>query len=386
MSNRVRGRRRSAVAILLAAGVWTLAFAPSAAQEFNGEDGPIRVVTVAGGLEHPWGLAFLPDGRMLVTERPGRLRIVAADGKLSAPVKGVPEVYAVGQGGLLDVVLDPKFADNRIIYWAYAEPDGRVAGTAVARGRLVEDGGGPARLQDVQVIFRQQPKVSGPNHWGSRLVFAPDGTLFVTLGERFQRDRAQKLDEDLGKLVRIDADGSIPKDNPFVGRPDARPEIWSLGHRNVQAAALNPETKRLWTVEHGAQGGDEINIPEAGKNYGWPIITYGRDYSGEKIGEGTAKPGLEQPIYYWDPSIAPSGMAFYTAGRFPAWRGDLFVGSLKFALLVRLELDGTKITHEERLLADLSERIRDVRQGPDGLLYLLTDNPDGRILRIEPSA
>ena len=386
MSDRVRGCRRLATAILLAAGIWTLASAPSAAQEFNGEDGPIRVVTVASGLEHPWGLAFLPDGRMLVTERPGRLRIVGADGKLSAPVKGVPEVYAVGQGGLLDVVLDPKFADNGLIYWSYAEPEGGVAGTAAARGRLVEDGGGPARLQDVRVIFRQQPKVSGPNHWGSRLVFAPDGTLFVTLGERFQRDRAQNLNEDLGKLVRINADGSIPKDNPFVGRPDARPEIWSLGHRNVQAAALNPETKRLWTVEHGAQGGDEINIPEAGKNYGWPIITYGRDYSGEKIGEGTAKPGLEQPIYYWDPSIAPSGMAFYTAGRFPAWRGDLFVGSLKFALLVRLELDGTKITHEERLLADLSERIRDVRQGPDGLLYLLTDNPDGRILRIQPSA
>src|SRR5512144_724711 len=386
MSNRVRGCRRLATAILLAAGLWPLASAPSAAQEFNGEGGPIRVVTVAGGLEHPWGLAFLPNGRMLVTERPGRLRIVGADGKLSAPVKGVPEVYAVGQGGLLDVVLDPKFADNGLIYWSYAEPEGSVAGTAVARGRLVEDGGGPARLQDVQVIFRQQPKVSGPNHWGSRLVFAPDGTLFVTLGERFQRDRAQNLNEDLGKLVRINADGSIPKDNPFVGRPDARPEIWSLGHRNVQAAALNPETKRLWTVEHGAQGGDEINIPEAGKNYGWPIITYGRDYSGEKIGEGTAKPGLEQPIYYWDPSIAPSGMAFYTADRFPAWRGDLFVGSLKFALLVRLELDGTKITHEERLLEELSERIRDVRQGPDGLLYLLTDNPDGRILRVEPGA
>ena len=388
MTDRVRGWRRSAAAVLVAAAtmVWALSSSPSAAQEFNGEDGPIRVVTVASGLENPWGLAFLPDGRMLVTERPGRLRIVAADGKLSEPVKGVPEVYAVGQGGLLDVVLDPKFADNRLIYWSYAETDGSVAGTAVARGRLVEDGGGPARLENVQVIFRQQPKVSGPNHWGSRLVFAPDGTLFVTLGERFQRDRAQNLNETLGKLVRINPDGSIPKDNPFVGRRDARPEIWSLGHRNVQGAALNPETKQLWTVEHGAQGGDEINVPEAGKNYGWPIISYGRDYSGAKIGEGTAKPGLEQPIYYWDPSIAPSGMAFYNADRFPAWRGDLFVGSLKFALLVRLELDGTKITHEERLLEDLSERIRDVRQGPDGLLYLLTDNPDGRILRIESSA
>jgi glucose/arabinose dehydrogenase len=228
--------------------------------------------------------------------------------------------------------------------------------------------------------------VEGPNHWGSRLVFAPDGTLFVTLGERFQRDRAQNLNEHLGKIVRINANGSIPKDNPFVGRRDARPEIWSLGHRNVQAAAINPQTKRLWIIDHGARGGDEINIPEAGKNYGWPIITYGRDYSYLPIGEGTAKPGLEQPIYYWDPSIAPSGMAFYTADRFPAWRGDLFVGSLKLALLVRLELDGTRVTHEERLLDELGERIRDVRQGPEGLLYLLTDNSDGRILRIEPGA
>jgi glucose/arabinose dehydrogenase len=388
MTDRVRGWMRSAAAVLVAAAtmVWALSSSPLAAQEFNSEDGPIRVVTVASGLEHPWGLAFLPDGRMLVTERPGRLRIVAADGKLSEPVKGVPQVYETGQGGLLDVVLDPKFTDNRLIYWSYAEPDGSVAGTAVARGRLVEDGGGPARLENVQVIFRQQPKVDGPNHWGSRLVFAPDGTLFVTLGERFQRDRAQNLNEHLGKIVRINADGSIPKNNPFVRRRDARPEIWSLGHRNVQAAAINPQTKRLWIIDHGARGGDEINIPEAGKNYGWPIITYGRDYSYLPIGEGTAKPGLEQPIYYWDPSIAPSGMAFYTADRFPAWRGDLFVGSLKLALLVRLELDGTRVTHEERLLEDLSERIRDVRQGPDGLLYLLTDNSDGRILRIEPGA
>jgi aldose sugar dehydrogenase len=386
MMDRVHEWRRSAPALFLAADLWMLSSAPVAAQEFKSEDGPIQVVTVASGLEHPWGLAFLPDGRMLVTERPGRIRIVAADGKLSEPVKGVPEVYETAQGGLLDVVLRPKFADNRLIYWSYAEPAGGVAGTAVARARLVEEGGGQARLEDLQVIFRQQPKVKGPNHWGSRLVFAPDGTLFVTLGERFQRDRAQNLNETLGKLVRINPDGSIPKDNPFVGRDDARPEIWSLGHRNVQGAALHPETKRLWIVEHGAQGGDEINIPEAGKNYGWPIISYGRDYSGAKIGEGTAKAGLEQPIYYWDPSIAPSGMAFYTADRFPAWRGDLFVGSLKFDLLVRLELEGTKVTHEERLLEDLSERIRDVRQGPDGLLYLLTDNTEGRILRVEPGA
>ncbi len=356
-----------------------------AAQEFRSEDGPFRVVTVAGGLEHPWGLAFLPDGRMLVTERPGRLRIVTIDGSVSPPVAGVPAVYETGQGGLLDVALDPGFADNRLVYLSYAEADGKVAGTAVARGRLVEGDAGGARLDEVQVIFRQQPKVRGPNHWGSRLVFAPDGTLFVTLGERFQRDRAQRPDEHLGKLIRINPDGSVPKDNPFAGSSSARPEIWSLGHRNMQGAAINPASGRLWTHEHGARGGDEINIPEAGKNYGWPIITYGRDYTMLPIGEGTAKPGLEQPIYYWDPSIAPSGMAFYTGDAFPAWRGDLFVGALAEQVLVRLEIDGSKITHEERLLRELGERIRDVRQGPDGRLWLLTDSPEGRVLRLEPA-
>ena len=260
-----------------------------------------------------------------------------------------------------------------------------MAGTAVARGRFVEDENGGGRLENVTVIFRQKPKVEGPNHWGSRLVFAPDGTLFVTLGERFQRDRAQRPGEHLGKLVRINPDGTIPKDNPFRGSTTTLPEIWSLGHRNVQGAAINPSTGKLWTVEHGARGGDEINIPEAGKNYGWPIITYGRDYSFLPIGEGTSKPGLEQPIHYWDPSIAPSGMAFYTGDRFPAWRGDLFIGALAEQVLVRLELDGDKITHEERLLSALDERIRDVRQGPDGLIWLLTDSPEGRVLRLEPA-
>lgn len=368
-------------AILLAA---VLQAVPAAAQDFRGEDGPFRVVTVATGLEHPWGLAFLPDDRMLVTERPGRLRIVRPDGTLSDPVKGVPAVYAVGQGGLLDVAIDPDFVDNRLIYLSYAEADGDVAGTAVARARLVETEEG-ARLDGLQVIFRQQPKVGGSYHWGSRLVLMPDGTLFVTLGERNQRDRAQRPDEDLGKLVRIKPDGTIPKDNPFVGRRDTRPEIWSLGHRNIQGAAINPATGALWTIEHGARGGDEINIPEAGKNYGWPIITYGRDYTMLPIGEGTEKPGLEQPIYYWDPSIAPSGMAFYTGSVFPAWQGNLFVGALAGQALVRLKLDGNKVTHEERLLGDLEERIRDVRQGPEGKLWLLTDNDDGRILRIDPA-
>jgi glucose/arabinose dehydrogenase len=281
---------------------------------------------------------------------------------------------------LLDVALDPRFSENRLVYLSYSEPEGNVAGTAVARGKLAED-----RLDDVEVIFRQQPKVSGPNHWGSRLVFAPDGTLFVTLGERFQRDRSQNLNEHLGKLVRINPDGSVPQDNPFVGREDTLPEIFSLGHRNVQGAALHPQTQRLWIIDHGARGGDEINIPEPGKNYGWPIITFGRDYSGLKIGEGTSKPGLELPIYYWEPSIAPSGMAFYTGERFPAWKGDLFVGALAGQLLARLELDETRIVHEERLLKGLGERIRDVRQGPDGLIYLLTDTSDGRVLRVEPA-
>jgi glucose/arabinose dehydrogenase len=352
----------------------------AAAQELRTEKARIRVATVAQGLEYPWGLAFLPDGRMLVTERPGRLRLVEKDGRLLAPLAGVPEVYARGQGGLLDVALDPRFAENHLVYLSFAEPGQGGAGTAVARGRLGEGG-----LENVTVVFRQAPKVAGSSHWGSRLVFARDGTLFVTLGDRFSyRERAQDLGTHLGKIVRVNPDGSVPKDNPFVGRAGALPEIWSLGHRNAQAAALDPATGALWEIEHGARGGDEINIPEAGKNYGWPIITYGVDYSGAKIGEGTAKPGMEQPIYYWDPSIAPSGMAFYTGDKLPAWRGNLFVGALKAQCLVRLELDGAKVVKEERLLAGLGERIRDVRQGPDGLLYLLTDASSGRVLRIEP--
>jgi glucose/arabinose dehydrogenase len=365
-------------------GVAMTAAGPAAGQEFKTENGPVRLVTVASGLEHPWGLAFLPDGRMLVTERPGRLRIIAADGTASEPLDGGPKVHTRGQGGLLDVALDPQFARTRTIYLSYAEPGprGAGAGTAIARARL-----GDGRLEEVTVIFRQEPKVAGDNHFGSRLVFAPDGTLFATLGDRYAyRDRAQDLSVHLGKIVRINADGTVPADNPFQGRPDARPEIWSYGHRHVQGAAIHPATGVLWTHEHGAQGGDEINIPQPGKNYGWPVITYGVDYSGAKIGEGTAKPGMEQPITYWDPSIAPSGMAFYIGDAFPAWKGNLFVGSLKFGLLVRLELDGAKVVKEERLLADLGERIRDVRQGPDGLLYLLTDSPDGRVLRLEPAA
>jgi glucose/arabinose dehydrogenase len=341
---------------------------------------PVRVETVARGLEHPWGLAFLPDGRMLVTERPGRLRIVSREGGLSEPLSGVPRVFAQGQGGLLDVAESPQFAQDRLVFLSFSEPGEGGAGTAVARARL-GDGG----LESTRVIWRQRPKVDGQNHWGSRLVFRRDGTLFVTLGDRFAyRERAQDLSTTLGKVVRIQADGSVPSDNPFAGRPGALPEIWSYGHRNVQSAALDPEG-RLWTVEHGARGGDELNHPEAGKNYGWPVITYGVDYSGAKIGEGTAKAGMEQPVYYWDPVIAPSGMAFYTGDRYPKWKGSLFIGSLNPGLLTRLELRAGRVAREERYLADLNERIRVVRQGPDGLLYLLTDSDEGRLLRLVPT-
>jgi glucose/arabinose dehydrogenase len=318
---------------------------------------------------------------MLVTERPGRLRLVDPQGRLSAPLAGVPAVQAKSQGGLLDVAIDPRFADNRLVYLSYAEPgENGTAGTAVARGRLADIG-----LENVHVIYRQQPKVKGANHFGSRLVFARDGTLFVTQGERYDyKEQAQDLSSDLGKIVRLHPDGSVPRDNPFVGRDGARPEVWSYGHRNVQAAALHPETGRLWTVEHGARGGDELNHPEAGKNYGWPVITYGVDYNGTRIGEGTAKAGMEQPVYYWDPVIAPSGMAFYTGERFRDWKGTVLIGSLKPGLLVRLTMEDGEVVREDRYLGDLGERIRDVRQGPDGLLYLLTDNDNGRILRLSP--
>jgi glucose/arabinose dehydrogenase len=346
------------------------------------QNGAVNAQTVARGLEHPWGLAFLPDGRILVTERPGRVRIVTADGHLSEPLAGVPRVLARGQGGLLDVAVDPRFAENRLVYLSYAEPgEGNLAGTAVARGRL-----GEARLEDVQVIYRQQPKVDGANHFGSRLVFARNGSLFVTQGDRFgYRDKAQDLSVSLGKIVRINSDGSVPRDNPFVGRNGVRPEIWSNGHRNIHSAAIEPQTGQLWTVEHGARGGDELNRPEAGKNYGWPVITYGVDYSGAKIGEGTAKKGMEQPVYYWDPVIAPSGMTFYTGAAFPEWKGNVLIGSLNPGLLVRLTLKDGRVAHEERYLGDLQERIRDVQEGPDGLLYLLTDSRNGRILRVLPA-
>ncbi|MEW6321362.1 MAG: PQQ-dependent sugar dehydrogenase [Acidobacteriota bacterium] len=352
-----------------------------------------QVVTVAQGLQNPWSLAFLPDGRMLVTERPGRLRIIAADGTLSEPVAGLPAVFARAQGGLLDVALDPDFAKTRLVYWSYAEPrDGGVNNTAVARGTFVDDTAAP-RVENVQVIYHQEPSMNSPLHFGSRLVFARDGTLFITQGDRSipeGRMQAQKMDSLLGKIVRINRDGTIPKDNPFVGKAGVRPEIWASGIRNSQAAALHPTTGELWEIEHGTRGGDEINVVRKGKDFGWPTIAYGIEYRGGPINEGiTAREGMEQPIYYWDPVIGPSGMAFYTGSLFPAWKGNLFVGGHETRDLVRLELDGERVVGEERLLKDLQpapERIRDVRQGPDGALYVVTDGPTARVLKLVPAA
>jgi aldose sugar dehydrogenase len=373
--------RTTRLAITVASGLLAhaaMAAAPSSPQP-KPEADPFKLTVVAGGLQHPWGLALLDDGRMLVTERPGRMRLVAKDGTLSEPLGGIPEVVARGQGGLLDVTLSPKFTEDNLVYFSFSEPGTGGAGTAVARGKL-----GPKSLESVEVIWRQTPKVNSPNHFGSRIVFRPDGTLYVTLGDRFnQRPLVQDVSTTIGKIVRVNADGSIPKDNPFVGKPGAKGEIWSIGHRSTQAATLHPQTNQLWTVEHGARGGDELNTAEAGKNYGWPIITYGVDYSGVKIGEGTEKAGMEQPVYYWDPVIAPSGATFYTGSAFPDWKGDLFVGSLQPGGLVRLKIEGGSVTKETRYIGSPRQRVRDVQQGPDGLLYIITDAPQGQILRLD---
>ncbi len=370
------------LARFLAALAATLPAASGAGgQTFTSEHYDLGVVTLVEGLDHPWGLAFLPGGAMVVTEREGAVRVVDARGRLGAPLAGAPRVVASGQGGMLDVAIDPDFPRNRWIYLSHAEPGRGGAGTAVVRARLDLAGN---RLSELKVIFRQLPKSGGGVHFGSRLVFARDGGLFITIGERGERDRAQDFTINRGQVIRIRPDGQIPADNPFVGVAGRRPEVWSYGHRNPQGAALHPETGKLWIHEHGARGGDEINVPAAGLNYGWPVIAYGRHYLGGRIGEGTHKAGLEQPIYYWDPSIAPSGMAFYTGDKFPKWRGNLLVGALKYRLVARLTLDGERIVAEERMLQGLDERIRDVRQGPDGYLYLLTDSAEGRILRVEP--
>lgn len=372
--------------LLMVAGLVACLGLPAQAEVLRSEREDFRVRVLSEGLVHPWALAFLPDGRMLVSERPGRLRLLAADGRLDPrPVAGVPAVAASGQGGLLDVVLHPDFAANGWIYLSYAAAGEGGVGTEVVRGRWVSDAAGH-RLEDLRVIYRQRPKSSGGQHFGSRLVFDRDGFLHISQGDRGTMARAQQLDDLAGKQVRLHDDGRVPADNPWRGVAGAHPEIFSVGHRNVQGAALHPVSGALWTHEHGPQGGDEINIVRKGRNYGWPVITHGVNYViGTKIGVGTHREGLEQPLYQWTPSIAPSGMAFYVGERFPAWRGNLFVGALKYQMLVRLELDGERMVHEERLLSGREGRIRDVRQGPDGLIYLLTDAPDGKLLRLEPA-
>jgi glucose/arabinose dehydrogenase len=370
-------RRRRVGFWTLVAGGLMLTTQPGLAEDtmIDTKQGAIKVETVAGGLDHPWGLAFLPDGRMLVTERPGQLRIVTKDGKTSEPLKGVPEVFAEGQGGLLDVALDPDFAANGLVYLSYSESGEGGTGTAVARGKLADNG-----LDDVQVIFRQQPKVDRGLHFGSRLAFSPDGKLFVTLGERFKFAPAQDLGTHLGKVVRINPDGSVPQDNPFVGQKGAKPEIWSYGHRNPQGAAIHPETGKLWENEFGPLGGDELNIPAAGANYGWPVVSWGKHYDGTDIPDPPTHPEFADAVYHWNPVISPSGMTFYTADAIPGWKGNLLIGGLSSEAIVRLTLDGEKVTEEERI--PMGTRIRDVRQGPDGAVYALTDEGDGKILRL----
>lgn len=353
------------------------------AQTFKSELGPVTATPVVQGLDHPWALAFLPDKKgMLVTERPGHLRWVSPEGKLSAPLAGVPKVWAKGQGGLLDVVLSPDFVNDRLVYLSFAEEgqDGN-AGTAVGRGRLSDD---MSSLSDFKVIFRQEPKLSTGNHFGSRLVFDREGYLFIALGENNQRSTSQDLDKLQGKVVRIYPDGRIPEDNPFVGQKGARPEIWSYGHRNQQGAALNPWTGTLWTHEHGPKGGDEINLIERGQNYGWPLATHGIDYSSKPIPEAKGKvvEGTVAPYHVWEKSPGISGMTFYDGERFKPWQHNLFIGALADKDVIRLQLDGDKVVHEERLLGGLKARIRDVRQGPDGYVYVLTDEDKGAVYRV----
>jgi glucose/arabinose dehydrogenase len=367
------------MASLLAATVLAATPLPGGAQDkkpgLETKAATLKVRKVAKDLQFPWGLAFLPDGRMLVTERPGRLRIIDKDGKISEPLKGVPEVFAEQQGGLLDVAVDPKFTENGLVYLSYSERGQSGAGTAVARGKLGEVG-----LENVEVIFRQKPKVDRGLHYGSRLVFAPDGKLFVTLGERFKFAPAQDLSTTLGKIVRINPDGSVPEDNPFVGQEGKLPEIYSYGHRNPQGAAIHPETGKLWETEFGPLGGDELNIIEPGKDYGWPLVSWGKHYDGKEIPDPPTRPEFTDAIKYWSPVISPSGITFYTGDKIPGWKGNLLIAGLSAQGIVRLTLDGDKVVDEERI--PLKARIRDVVQGPDGAVYALTDKPDGSILRI----
>jgi glucose/arabinose dehydrogenase len=356
---------------------------PAIAQQevIGSEKAAFRVGQVVGGLQHPWAVAFLPDGEMLVTERPGRLRRVVDGRLLPEPVAGLPRVYAAGQGGLLDVALDPDFARSGLVYLSYADnaPSGNT--TRVARAKLGDDG-----LRELVVIFEGEPRARTTHHFGSRLAFGPDGMLYITMGERNERDRAQNLGDHGGKLLRIRPDGAVPPDNPFVDQPGARPEIWTFGHRNPQGLAFRPGTDQLWLNEHGPRGGDEVNLIRKGANYGWPVVTYGQEYVGGRIGEGTAKPGMEPPVWQWTPSIAPSGMAFYRGDAFPGWQGDILVGALAYRLLARLTMDGDRIVAEERMLEGALGRIRDVRVGPDAHVYLLTDESSGGLFRLEPAA
>lgn len=359
-----------------------LAWAQDKQQLIHSEKQFFRIVPLLAGLENPWSIAFLPDGRMLVTERAGRLRLVSQDFKLDpTPIEGLPEVIANGQGGLFDVVLHPQHAQNGWIYWAYNAPGAGGWGTALARGKLQGQ-----RMTEVQVLFSMQPKTRSAHHFGGRIVFDAAGMVYLTLGDRGDKDRAQKLNDHAGSVIRLHDDGRVPNDNPFVKRAGALPEKWTLGHRNMQGAAINPQTGELWTHEHGPQGGDEVNVIRPGLNYGWPVVTYGVNYGvGTKIGEGQSKPGMVQPLQVWIPSIAPSGMAFVSGSQFPQWQGSLLVGALRGQMLVRLTLEGDKVLSEERLFQGRPGRIRDVRMGPDGLVYLLTDDPQGALLRLEPA-
>lgn len=356
----------------------------SAATVIDSERASFTIETIARGLVNPWGLAFLPDGTMLVSEREGNLRLVSRAGKIGPALQGLPEIIARGQGGLLDVAIDPNYRNNQRIYFSYSEPskEGKTNSTAVASAQINK-----TQLTHLKRIFSQKPKIKSNAHFGSRLAFSPDGTLFITLGDRYShKDKAQTLDNHIGKVVRIHTDGSVPSDNPYVNTKGALPEIWSYGHRNIQGAAIHPQTGALWSGEHGAQGGDELNIDRAGVNYGWPVVTYGEDYGGGKIGEGFKKEGMATPVYYWLPSLATAGMTFYTGDQFPDWQGDLFVASLKAQTLSRLDVEGERVLHEERLLKDeVGKRLRHVVQGPDGYLYLLTDDSNGAILRLVPA-
>ena len=359
-----------------------LSWAQDKQQLVHSEKHSFRIVPLLAGLENPWSIAFLPDGRMLVTERAGRLRLVSQDFKLDPkPIEGLPEVIANGQGGLFDVVLHPQHAQNGWIYWAYNAPGTGGWGTALARGKLQGH-----RMTEVQVLFSMQPKTRSAHHFGGRIVFDATGMVYLTLGDRGDKDRAQKLNDHAGSVIRLHDDGRVPNDNPFVQRAGALPEKWTLGHRNMQGAAIHPKSGELWTHEHGPQGGDEVNVIRSGLNYGWPVVTYGVNYGlGTKIGEGQSKPGMVQPLQVWVPSIAPSGMAFVSGSQFPLWQGSMLVGALRGQMLVRLTLEGDKVLSEERLLQGRPGRIRDVRMGPDGLVYLLTDDPQGALLRLEPA-